>query len=153
MSDKRTVFNTPLADQIHETWANSILMRLAAAIGMVDKDNPGPIDTDPDVLLEHVEQCLLLLHLILEGRVVIDAPYAGQTISDWDEVELTNLDKALEVLLDSERESRFSVDEDGEIEDNDGNPSRTETKPQEVSVEDGPPTGHPAQRTPVALPE
>lgn len=118
MTDKRTVFNTPLADQLHETWANSILMRLAAAIGLVDRDNPEPVETDPDVLVEHVEDCLLLLHLILEGRVVIDAPYAGETINELDEIELGNLDDALQTLLDTERESRFSVDENGEVEDN-----------------------------------
>lgn len=57
---KRTVWNTRLEDQPLEYWANSILMRLSAAIGLVDPKDPDQksFEVDPDDLLEEVEERL-----------------------------------------------------------------------------------------------
>lgn len=55
-----SVFETKLEDQSTQYWANSILYRLAAAIGLVDRDNPEDIELDADELLEEVEFRLAL---------------------------------------------------------------------------------------------
>lgn len=54
---KRTVWNTRLEDQPIEHWTNSILMRLAGAIGLVNPIDPNreAVEIDPDALLEEVE--------------------------------------------------------------------------------------------------
>lgn len=52
-----TVWLTRLEDQPIECWANSILMRLAGAMGLVDPMDPeqGLLVVDPDELLEEAE--------------------------------------------------------------------------------------------------
>lgn len=53
----KTVWNTALEDQPLECWSNSILMRLAGALGYVDPldENKPSLVVDPDALLEEAE--------------------------------------------------------------------------------------------------
>ena len=63
MSDKNpTVWEVKLDEIPQEYWTNTILMRLAAALGLVSpldyEADPQPFQIDPDWLLEEVEQRL-----------------------------------------------------------------------------------------------
>lgn len=66
------VLSTRLEDQDPEFWANSVLFRLAAAIGLVDKDNPEDVVVDPDELLEEVEFRLSLVEPVISTEEVDD---------------------------------------------------------------------------------
>ena len=53
MTENKTVFDTKLANQPNEFWANTILYRLAYALG--ERPNEaGILQVDPDKLLEEV---------------------------------------------------------------------------------------------------
>ena len=63
MSDKNpTIWEVKLDEIPQEFWTNAILMRLAAALGLVSpldyEANPEPFQIDPDWLLEEVEERL-----------------------------------------------------------------------------------------------
>lgn len=66
------VLSTRLEDQDPEFWANSVLFRLAVAIGLVDKDNPEDVVVDPDELLEEVEFRLSLVEPVIGTEEVDD---------------------------------------------------------------------------------
>lgn len=75
MAEERTVFNTSLQDTPHEYWANTVLARLAAAIGLFE---PGEttVQVDPDELLEEVEV-----------RLAIYAASVPDTVEDAEDAE------------------------------------------------------------------
>lgn len=61
-NENPTIWEVKLDEMPQEYWTNAILMRLAAALGLVSPldylQNPEPFQIDPDWLLEEVEQRL-----------------------------------------------------------------------------------------------